>query len=224
MFGSPKASDQVFFKAFATHSEKSVAAAKQLVDLLREPQRAAELAKSIKQLEHEGDDVTHETVKALHETWITPLDRYDIHAIMTSLDDILDGLEAVAERMVLFEIDESNPLATELAGVLVRMCEKIAQAMALLPSLSKRSTEALELCRELNKLESEADRVYRASLGELFKGRRISTPPPGENSRPQQADWMYAMKWREIFEYLESTADTAEEIANVLEGIVLEYA
>jgi hypothetical protein len=224
MFGSPKASDQVFFKAFATHSEKSVAAAKQLVDLLREPQRAPELAKTIKQLEHEGDNVTHETIKALHETWITPLDRYDIHALVTSLDDILDGLEAVAERIVLFEIDESNPLATELAGVLVRMCEKIAQAMALMPQLAKRSTEALEICRELNQLESEGDRLYRAALGELFKGRRISTPPPGDTPRPTQADWMYAMKWREIFEYLENTSDTAEAIANVLEGIVLEYA
>lgn len=224
MFGSPKASDQVFFKAFATHSEKSVAAAKLLVDLLREPKKAPELAKQIKQLEHEGDNTTHETIKALHETWITPLDRYDIHALITSLDDTLDGLEAVAERMVLFEIDESNPLATELAGVLVRMCEKVATAMALVPELAKRSTEMLDICRELNKLESEADRLYRAALGELFKGRRISTPPPGEAPRPTQADWMYAMKWREIFEYLENTSDVAEEIANVLEGIVLEYA
>lgn len=208
MFG-PKASDAVYFKAFAEHAQKSVAAAKDLVRLLEDPANDADgLAAAIKEQEHHGDELTHATMKALHETWITPLDRYDIHALMSRLDDVLDAMEATAERVVLFEIKTPSELGTKMAQVNVKICEEVAKAMTLLPTLAKSGQDALACVREINRLESESDFLFRRAIGELFKG----------------SDAMMALKWREIYEFLENTADCGEEVANILEGIVLEYA
>lgn len=208
MFG-PKASDDVYFRAFAQHADKSVAAAKDLVRLLESPGTAPDvLARSIKQREHEGDELTHETMKALHETWITPLDRYDIHALMSRLDDVLDNIEATSERVVLFEIKKPREIAVEMAQVNEKLCEEVAKVMALLKNIAKSGPEALAILREINRLESESDGLYRKALVELYK----------------EGDPIDMMKWRDVFEFLEGTADAGEEVANVVEGIVLEYA
>lgn len=208
MFG-PKESDKVYFHAFAEHARKSVVAAKEIVKLLEDPATDPESrAAAVKEKEHHGDELTHATMRALHETWITPLDRYDIHALMSRLDDVLDAMEATAERVVLFEIKVPSELGVKMAQVNVKVCEEIAKAMALLPTLAQSGQEALACVREINRLESESDFLFRRALGELFKG----------------SDAMMALKWREIYDFLENTADAGEEVANVLEGIVLEYA
>jgi hypothetical protein len=208
LFG-PKASDDLYFKAFASHAEKSVSAAKDLVRLLEAPGTAPDvLARAIKEREHEGDTLTHDTMKALHETWITPLDRYDIHALMSRLDDVLDNIEATSERIILFEIRKPQAIAVEMAQVNEKLCEEMSKVMGLLKTISKSSQEALSTIREMNRLESESDALYRKALVELYKG----------------TDPFEVMKWREIYEFLEGTADAGEEVGNVVEGIVLEYA
>ena len=213
MFGASD-KDKEFFRAFSDHAKLCVDASKKLVELFEKPSRAAGIAEDITQLENKGDNITHETVKRLHETWITPLDRHDIHELITSLDDVLDMIEAVAERVHIFEISKSRPLAKELAEVLVKCCESIAKGAELLPKVSKSAQDMLAISVEVNRLENEADGLYRKALGELFNPK-------------EAADANYVleiMKWREVFDYLENATDACEDVANVIEGIVLEYA
>ncbi|HSQ62311.1 MAG TPA: DUF47 domain-containing protein [Polyangiaceae bacterium] len=208
-----KARDQAFFGAFTAHAKLCVEGSRKLAELLADPQRAEALAKEIKDLENEADGITHDTVKQLHETWITPLDRADIHDLITKLDDVLDMIEAVSERVAIFRVRDKNALAEQLADVLRRSCDALAKAVALVPTVAKSSKEILEAAVEVNRLENEADDVYRKALGELFN------PEPNTN-----VNALEVLKWREIFDYLENATDACEDVANVLEGIVLEYA
>lgn len=212
MFG-PKARDRDFFDAFSKHAKLCVDGARKLKSLLESPADAEALAKEIKKLEHDADTITHDTVKHLHETWITPLDRADIHDLITHLDDVLDMIDAVSERIALFRIRGTNPLATELAEVLLQACETLDKAIVHVPHVSEKSKEILAAAIETNRLENKADDIYRKALGELFN------PPAG-----QPVDALDVMKWREVFDYLENATDACEDVANVLEGIVLEYA
>lgn len=230
MFGSNKR-DAAFFDAFTNHAEKSVEAAQLLVAMLqriqvlpnvaKQPYRATEpaaeltvdvetqrLATAIKEIENAGDTITHQTVKRLRENWITPLDRNDIHALISRLDDVLDLIEAAAERIVLFRVCAAAPEASALAELIVRSCQSLVKATALLRTM-KRAPEILELCVEVNRLENAADSVYRRALADLFQ--------PGN-------DPLTVMKWRDIFDSLESATDRCEDVANVIEGVVLEYA
>jgi predicted phosphate transport protein (TIGR00153 family) len=209
-----KGRDREFFQAFTDHANLCVEGARTLLGLFDKLDEAEAIAKSIKKIEHDADTITHQTVRHLHETWITPLDRADIHNLITSLDDVLDMIEAVSERVALFRVRENNnELAKKLATVLVKACETVAKAVALVPNVSKSSKEILDAAVEVNRLENEADHLYRTALGELFN------PPPGA---PQNT--LEILKWREIFDYLENATDACEDVANILEGIVLEYA
>ena len=208
MFG-PKSKDDVFFGAFHDHATKSVEAAKLLLEMLEHTDRKESLALDIGEKESNGDRLTHETVKRLHETWITPLDRYDIHSLISRLDDVLDFIEAVAERLVLFNITEVRPQAIELARVLLKSCEHMQKAMAFFPKLAANGKELLDLCVEINRLENEADAIYRRAIAELYtKGN----------------DPIEVMKWRDIFDNIEEATDRIEDVANIVEGVVLEYA
>lgn len=208
MFG-PKAKDGVFFEAFAEHASKSVEAAKLLLEALEYPDRKESLALAIGEKEGAGDRITHETVKRLHETWITPLDRFDIHGLISKLDDVLDLVEAVAERLVLFEIREVRPGAIDLARVLLKGCEDLHRAMLLFPKLAAKGKELMEICVEINRLENEADAIYRREIAALFK--------PGQ-------DPISVLKWRDVLDNMEEATDRCEDVANIVEGVVLEYA
>ncbi len=208
MFGAPK-KDDVFFKAFTEHAAKSVEAANLLLQAFQHLDEKERFSMAIAEAEGAGDRITHETVKRLHETWITPLDRFDIHGLITRLDDVLDLIEAVAERLVLFEITEMYPHAIELARVLLKSCEDMHRAMGMFPNLANKSKELLEICVEINRLENEADQIYRRAIAELFK--------PG-------SDPIMVMKWRDLYDNLESATDRCEDVANIVEGVVLEYA
>lgn len=209
----PKARDRQFFDAFSKHATLCVQGATKLVELLKNLDDAESLAKEVKRIEHDADTITHETVRHLHETWITPLDRSDIHDLITHLDDVLDMIEAVSERIALFRVRDGNPLANELAKVLLDGCETLAKAIALVPDVAKGATKILEAAVEVNRLENAADDLYRKALGELFN------PPPDA-----KVNALEVLKWREIFDYLENATDACEDVANILEGIVLEYA
>src|SRR3954471_17779054 len=144
MVGSKK-HDGVFYEAFEKHAACLVDAARKLAAAFNDIGKAGELAEQIRELEHQGDKITHDTIARLHKTWITPLDSADIRRLITTLDDVLDLTEAVSERVVIFEIQKSQDDARELSLVLVKSCEAVSRAIRLLPTL-KRSQEILDLC------------------------------------------------------------------------------
>jgi uncharacterized protein len=210
MVGSKK-HDGVFYEAFQQHAECLVEAARKLAAAFNDLDKAGELAEQIRELEHKGDKITHDTIARLHKTWITPLDSADIRRLITTLDDVLDLTEAVSERIVLFEITTTQEDAQHLSQVLVRSSEAVSRALHLLPTL-KRSREILDLCIEINRLENEADRIYRHALATLYRS----------SGAPDHV--LGVLKWRDIYDNLESATDRCEDIANILEGVVLEYS
>ncbi len=210
MFGSQNR-DGIFYAAFDSHAACLVEAAKSLASCFENIGEAARFAEKIRDLEHEGDKITHETIARLHKIWITPFDASDIRSLITALDDVLDLTEAVSERVVLFGIQEAEEDAKQLSQVLVRSCEAVARAIRLLPTL-KRSREILDLCVEINRLENEADRTYRHALATLYR------------TNDSSAQLLDVLKWRDIYDNLEAATDRCEDVANILEGVVLEYS
>jgi predicted phosphate transport protein (TIGR00153 family) len=200
--------DAVFWSAFSAMTDKTVRAADLLKEMIETPAKADELQKKIKDLEHEADRVTHEVVQALHQTWITPLDREEIHALITSLDDVLDFIDAAGDKFALYEIKESRPEALELANCLRAAAGEISKAVDGLKKI-KDPAPLLELCRSINRYEHDADLTFRQALARLFKER---------------ADPLEVIKWRDVLEAMETATDRAEDVANIIEGIVLEHA
>jgi hypothetical protein len=200
--------DAVFWNSFTTHARCTVRAAVLLGEMIAQPAEAERLAREIKELENEGDKITHDTVLALHQTWITPLDREEIHELISKLDDVLDYIESASERFALYEIREVTPEARELARVLIAAANDVAMAVAALPGL-KQAQQLLDLCVSINQRENEADGIFRRGLARLFK---------------EQKDPLLVMKWRDVYDALETATDRAEDVANIIEGIVLEHA
>ena len=227
MFGAGN-KDAVYFDAFCELAGKSEAAAEKLVKMFgrMDPAHASErspyspvhgkkvddetraMAKEVKELETAGDTIERATIRRLRENWITLLDRIDIHDLITSLDSVLDYIEAVADRIVLFEVRVAPPEAAELAELLVRTCKRISAALALLRD-KRKAQEMLTICEDVFRLESQADKVYRGALATLF----------AEGSEP-----LMVMKWREIFDSLEMAVDRGQDVATIIQGVVLEYA
>jgi uncharacterized protein len=205
--GSSK-SDRSFYEAFERHAARIVEAGALISQIVREPERSVEIAKAVKEAENAGDKITHETIARLHKTWITPIDRADIHSLITALDDVLDLIEAVSERVALYEVRKLPAFVVQLADSLQLATVAVDQAIKLLPQV-KQPKEMLVLCVEINRLENEADDAYRHGLAQLFKG---------------EYDAIEVMKWRDIIDNLESATDRCEDVANILEGIVLEYS
>jgi uncharacterized protein len=199
--------DREFWTAFSSHAERSVKAAELLVQMMDHPERGQAIAAEISNLEHEGDRITHDVVAILHKTWITPLDREEIHALIGGLDDVLDFIDASAGRMALYEIDQRSSDAVELAQILVLSCKEIERAMTLLQNI-KEAQPLLDLCKHINRHEHDADIVYRRAIARLFKER---------------TDPLELMKWRDVLEGIETATDRAKSLANVIEGIVLEH-
>lgn len=200
--------DNFFWSAFERHAQYTVDATQVLVEMLQHLDRRESLAAKIKELEHRGDEVTHETVQALHQTWITPLDREEIHGLITKLDDVLDYIEAASERIVLYDLHEVRPDAIELAKSLAASVAEIRKAVSMLTNI-KDAKPLLDLCVAINKHEHDADQIFRRALAQLFNGKN---------------DPLEVMKWRDILDALETATDRAEDVANIIEGIVLEHA
>jgi predicted phosphate transport protein (TIGR00153 family) len=205
--GSSK-SDRSFYEAFERHAAQIVLAGKLITEIVRHPERAVELAKAIHDVENAGDIITHETIARLHKTWITPIDRADIHSLITALDDVLDLIEAASERVALYEVKELPEFVVTLADSLQLATEAVDKAIKLLPQV-KQPKQMLDLCIEINRLENQADKAYRHGLATMFNGGY---------------DAIIVMKWRDIIDNLESATDKCEDVANILEGIVLEYS
>lgn len=202
-----KASDQDFFSAFSRHAAATVRAAGLLVELFEHPEREP-LSVQIEREEHEGDKIVHAVVHALRGTWITPFDRHDIQTLISRQDDMLDLIHASAKRVVLFEIPTAPDEALALARYILTAAEMVKQAVSLLNNL-KQSEEILKLCETLNEIENDGDEVFRRTLAKLYK---------------KGNDPLEVMKWREIYENLETALDRGEDVANQIESIVLEYS
>jgi predicted phosphate transport protein (TIGR00153 family) len=200
--------DRVFWNAFTDHAQQTTAAAKLLIEMLEHPDRRESLAAQIQELEHKGDQITHDTVHALHQTWITPLDREEIHGLISRLDDVLDFIEAASDRVALYQIQEARPEAIDLAKSLLASTEEIAKAVSMLTDL-KNPKPLLQSCIAINTHEHDADQIFRRALARLFN---------------EKNDPLEVMKWRDILDALETATDRAEDVANIIEGIVLEHA
>ncbi len=197
--------EENFLKQFNRTTEIILEAAIALDSLAADYSDVEVKVARIKHLEHEGDQVTHETFALLSKTWITPIDREDIHDLTKQLDDILDLIDAAAARFVLFKIPAPTPELKAMTELIVQSARAIQRAMPLLQDL-KNSTAIIAACVEINRLENEADSLNRMAIGRLFEN---------------QKDPFVLMKWKEIYEVLETATDACEDAANVLEQIVL---
>jgi uncharacterized protein len=195
-----------FFDLFDQQSQHIVKAAALLREMVHDFGDARAKAHAIKEVEHEGDLVTHEIVRRLNTTFITPIDREDIHDLATHLDDVLDYIEAVAERLVVYRIKEPTSSARALVDVIVKTVEAMDRAIRCLRAMDPGfHGHAVEV----NRLENSADRMLRESLAALFE---------------EEGDPIEVIKWKEIYETMETVTDRCEDVANVIEGIILKMA
>jgi len=198
-----------FFTLFDSHAKLIVEGAQALAHVLRdyevEKDRTAGI-KLIEDAEHSADRITHETVQLLHTTFVTPFDRDDIHRLISRMDDVLDLIQDTAESLVLYDIRRVTPEATQLAELLLRCAERVQSAVNLLGSMAE-SPAMLAICQEIDKLESEADKVVRSAISALFR---------------DETDVRQLIKLKAVYEALESATDKCQDVANVIESVVLE--
>ena len=200
--------DMKFYDLFEQDTNNLVTAAEKLVDLFDNYEDLEAKANQLKDLEKQGDVITHEIIQRLHRTFVTPFDREDIALLVNKLDDVLDFIEAVGRTAFLYRIAQPTKRARELASIVLKVTYKLNEVM---PCLRRRDQFKwiLEQCVEINSLENEADDVHHAALAELFEGC---------------TDACRIIKWRELYQHLEDATDSGEDVANVLEGIVLKHA
>ena len=197
-----------FFDLFSKHAAITVEGAKLLQTLLGDLHNVEEQAKKIMQVESEADKIAHQTIALLHRSFITPIERGDIHRIVSRIDDILDYVEAASQRLWLYEIKEATPEAKEMSRVLVRSAEAVKSTLDSLHDL-KDPDRIRAACIEINRLENECDTLLRLATARLFKEER---------------DPLMVIKWKEIYENIEDATDRCEDVANVIEGVVIENA
>jgi predicted phosphate transport protein (TIGR00153 family) len=191
-----------FFDLFKESAQNCLAGARLLKEMLDRYENPQESWKKLKDLEHEGDRITHRTIRSLNQTFLTPIDAEDIHALTTALDNVMDAIEAAASRMILFRIDKPTLEARELSEVIENSTEQLVKAVSHMPRLD----DIDEYCIEINRLENTADDIYRKAISQLFEN---GTTP------------MDVIKWLDIYEILESATDRCEDVADTLETIGL---
>jgi len=197
-----------FFDFFERHAALTIEGAKEFLSLVSTGANIETKCKRISEIEHETDVITHQCVEALHKTFITPIDRDDIHRLITKMDDVMDFVEAAAERILIYEIRTMTPEVRDFADVLVRASSEMEAALKGLRDM-KNAAMVLRKCIDINRLENEADVILRNSVGKLFK---------------EEKDPIMIIKWKEIYENLETATDRCEDVANIIEGVVLENA
>ena len=199
-----------FFDLFEQQSQHIIHAGQLLRELVHNFADARAKAHAVKEVEHQGDLITHEIVRKLNTTFITPLDREDIRTIATDLDDILDYMEGVAQYLILFEIEESPEPLRKFAEIIVSMVEEIHTATGLVWDLSNEKKIHESIVR-ISALENEADAVYFGVIAELFRGGDGKTP-------------VEILKWKEIYQGLEDACDECKEFTHVLGNVVIKNA
>ncbi len=197
--------EEKFFDMFNAMATNAHEGSKLLKKMMEKDADLSDLAESIKALEHKGDRMTHDLITKLNKTFIVPIDREDIYALSSKIDDVMDLIESIARRLILFKIKQASKPAIQLSLILTRSTAEIVTAVAQLQNGMK----VMEYCIEINRLEDEADHVYHEALGELFE---------------TETDPINLIKWKELYETLEASLDKCEDVANVIESIVVKNA
>ncbi|MBS0315737.1 MAG: DUF47 domain-containing protein [Proteobacteria bacterium] len=204
--------DGNFFEMFNRHAERIVEAAHafaQLVANYADYDLREKYTRDVDHAERAADRVTHEVNKALHKTFITPIDREQIHSLINAMDDVADLIQDSAETMKLYDVHQMTGEINRLADLSVKSCERVRDAVNLLDRIAEsgNAEAALKLCEEIDRLESDADRVMRSAMSKLFR---------------EEPDVREVLKLKTIYEMLETITDRCEDVANMIEGIVLE--
>lgn len=200
--------DNEFLTIFDQATQNIVDAVQLFVALLRDGSERSAQVEQLKELEHTGDRYTHQTLAKLNVSFITPFDREDIHALVTKLDDILDAVDATGHRLLLYGVTRVPPKLVELAQLLLASVKEVQKAVLLLHD-RRRHREALATCVEINRLENEADQLHRQALAELFAGA---------------TDAVEVIKLKDLYAFLEDATDRCEDVANIIETIVIKAA
>lgn len=204
MFKNILPKEFAFFDFFEKHAQLILATSQELVRLTRGEVELQTGIQRVKALEHEADAITHECMDALHRTFITPIDRPDIHRLIKTMDDVLDCIDAAVIRMGLYDITTMREEAAVMALILVDCSKAIQEAASGLRDL-KNQELVKKQCLIIHDLEYRGDEVQRAALRRLF----------------QEADAVLIIKWKDVFERLEKSIDRADDVANIIEGIVI---
>jgi predicted phosphate transport protein (TIGR00153 family) len=201
--------EEKFFDLLEESARNVVLGANQLSELIEKWDNVPQRVEEIKKIEHEGDEITHRIIAQLHATFVTPIDREDIAQLAEHLDDVLDFIEETASSMLIYWVAKPTEKAQELAQIIVRMTNEISEAI---PRLRRRKLlhQLPACCMEVNRLENEADAIVRSAVAGLFHDKDINV--------------VDVIKWREIYEYMETATDRCEDIANVLEGVMIKRA
>lgn len=201
-----------FFELFKEHAaciSQGARAFMAMIESYADPALRQKHADEVDAAERQADKVTAEVNRLLHKTFITPIDRDQIHGLINAMDDVLDLLQDATETMSLYDVREITPEVVSLGNLAVRCCERVVHAIELMPQLGQAEANeaALKTCEEIDRLESDADRVMRAAMSRLFR---------------EQEDVRELIKLKAIYEQLESITDRCEDVANLIEGVVLE--
>jgi predicted phosphate transport protein (TIGR00153 family) len=203
--------DERFFDLFNRSAENTLEGARLLHDLLNNYVDIDRKARHLKDIEHTGDEITHEVFGALHRTFVTPLDREDISNLASALDDVIDWIEEVGRRIRLYRIDKPTPIACLFSNVILEQAEQIARAVPLLEQ--RQQADVLQRAtQEIHRLENEGDDLLADAIATLYDG--VSEVP----------QLIYAMRWNDLYQLLEDTTDKAENVATILNNIALKNA
>ena len=198
--------EEHFFELFKGVATRTHEAAGHLYDMFSVgPERVGYCVDAIKRLEHEADEITHEVVTRLDRTFITPFDREDIHLLASDLDDVIDGIDGTARRAQIFRLGRAPEGVQQLCDVIRSVTAEVAAAVGKLGG----KDDVMAHCIEAKRLEEEGDSIYHQMLGRLFD---------------QETDPIAIIKWKEIYDNLETTIDQSEDVANDIESIVLKHA
>lgn len=208
MFGRFMPTEGKFFDLFNQHAECLVDASRELALLIDDLPNAESHANAVQQNEKRADRITHETIDLMHKTFITPFDRDEIHKLISTMDDILDLMEDVATAIWMYDVQSVTQEAKQLGHICMTCCERVQAAVKHLHNLEG-GRDILKICAEIDRLESDADRLLRASISKLFR---------------EENDVKTLIKQKAVSELLESVTDKCEDVANIIEGIVLENA
>ena len=198
--------EEAFFDLFKKAAHNMIEGSRLLKDMMEHFHDPAEQAKRIKEVEHIGDGITHDIATRLNQTFITPIDREDIHDLASALDDILDAVEAVADRFVIYKVTTPSESAIRLADILYQASVAVGCGV---DRVTMSLAQINECSVEVNSLENEADRVSRDAISGLFENEK---------------DPIAVIKWKEIYETFEAGTDRCEDVANILERIVLKHS
>ncbi len=200
--------EKKFFALFEQGSQNALKVAQQLKEMVYIWENVKQRVWVINDLEHQGDAITHQIFEQLHRSVITPFDREDIALLAHSIDDVVDFIHAAADAMLLYKIERPTNRAKEMADIIVQAVSEVEKAISEMHDRAGRK-RLLDRCVEINRLENVGDGVFRSAMAELFN---------------EAADFAGVIKWREIYEHMESVIDRCEDIANTLEGVSLKYA